>query len=104
MPSRNRTEEMFSANASFYLELRSGLLEKFPEMEGRWLLASKEPYQIFIGTSESQVLNLRSQLNCHSAYFDCLGREVMIYHDLDDVFDDVLDEGESTELRRLLQF
>jgi len=81
LPKRNETEEFFDKSKEMYLEMRNLLL---PRYEGLWLLTSVQPLRFYLATHEIQVRSLKTGLSLDTAYYDCLGREVLLCFDAED--------------------
>jgi len=75
LPKRNGTEAAFDNAKKVYISWRERLL---PQNEGLWLMVNTNPFQIVIAEHELGVRTLKRGFGFKAAYYDCLGREVLL--------------------------
>jgi len=78
MPKPTRTWELFDKAKEIYLEKRKLLL---PQFEGWWLLINVDsPEIVLLSNKEEGVRNFKlSDSRFYPSYYNCLGREVMLF-------------------------
>jgi hypothetical protein len=69
------------------MEQRDFLLSKYPDVEGKWLVTSVQPFTIAILPNERMAKRFEEGFGLETSFCECLGRETVEQSDEEDGWD-----------------